>query len=71
MLTDRAVSGYQDFMRVTGWVGTLALQIQHDFSDAMPQVPVSIRSALANRIWMSSPREHCLSSRGSHAGKDR
>jgi hypothetical protein len=31
MLIDRAVSAYQDFMRVTGWVGNLALHIEHEF----------------------------------------
>jgi hypothetical protein len=31
MLIDRAVSAYQDCMRVTGWVGNLALHIEHEF----------------------------------------
>src|SRR5947209_18696845 len=31
MQIDRAVSAYQDFMRVTGWVGNLALHIEHEF----------------------------------------
>jgi hypothetical protein len=31
MLIDRAVSAYQDFIRVTGWVGNLAIQIEHEF----------------------------------------
>jgi hypothetical protein len=31
MLIDRAVSAYQDFLRVTGWVGNLAIQIEHEF----------------------------------------
>ena len=31
MLIDRAVSAYQDFMRVTGWVGNLAISIEHEF----------------------------------------
>lgn len=31
MLTDRVVSAYQDFIRVTGWVGNLAIHIEHEF----------------------------------------
>jgi hypothetical protein len=31
MLIDRAVAAYQDFMRVTGWVGNLAILIEHEF----------------------------------------
>jgi hypothetical protein len=31
MLIDRAVSAYQDFTRVTGWVGNLELSIEHEF----------------------------------------
>ena len=31
MLIDRAVSAYQDFTRVTGWVGDLAIGIEHEF----------------------------------------
>jgi len=31
MLIDRAVSAYQDFTRVTGWVGNLDLSIEHEF----------------------------------------
>lgn len=31
MLIDRAVSAYQDFLRITGWVGNLALHIEHEF----------------------------------------
>ena len=31
MLIDRAVSAYQDFMRVTGWVGNLSIHIEHEF----------------------------------------
>jgi hypothetical protein len=31
MLIDTAVSAYQDFMRVTGWGGNLALHIEHEF----------------------------------------
>jgi len=31
MLIDRAVSAYQDFVRVTGWVGNLAIHIEHEF----------------------------------------
>jgi hypothetical protein len=31
MLIDRAVSAYHDFMRVTGWVGNLAIRIEHEF----------------------------------------
>ena len=31
MLIDRAVSPYQDFIRVTGWAGNLAIHIEHEF----------------------------------------
>ncbi len=31
MLIDRAVAAYQDFIRVTGWVGNVALLIEHEF----------------------------------------
>jgi hypothetical protein len=31
MLTDRAVSAYQDFIRVTGWTGNLSIHIEHEF----------------------------------------
>jgi hypothetical protein len=31
MLVDRAVAGYQAFIRVEGWIGNLALQIEHEF----------------------------------------
>jgi hypothetical protein len=31
MLIDRAVSAYQDFTRVTGWVSNLAIGIEHEF----------------------------------------
>jgi hypothetical protein len=31
MLIDRAVSAYQDFIRVEGWVGNLAILIEHEF----------------------------------------
>jgi hypothetical protein len=31
MLVDRAVAAYQDFIRVTGWVGNLAIHIEHEF----------------------------------------
>jgi hypothetical protein len=31
MLIDRAVSAYQDFVRVTGWVGNLSIHIEHEF----------------------------------------
>ena len=31
MLIDRAVSAYQDFIRVTGWVGNLSIHIEHEF----------------------------------------
>jgi hypothetical protein len=31
MLVDRAVAGYQDFIKVEGWIGNLALQIEHEF----------------------------------------
>ena len=36
MLIDRAVSAYQDFIRVTGWIGNLSIQIEREFfgSDA-------------------------------------
>ena len=30
-MIDRAVSAYQDFVRVTGWVGNLAIHIEHEF----------------------------------------
>jgi hypothetical protein len=31
MLIDRAIVAYRDFLRVTGWVGNLALHIEHEF----------------------------------------
>ena len=31
MLIDRAVSAYQEFIRVTGWVGNLSIHIEHEF----------------------------------------
>jgi hypothetical protein len=31
MLIDRAVAAYQDFIRVEGWVGNLAIHIEHEF----------------------------------------
>jgi hypothetical protein len=31
MLIDRAVSAYQDFIRVTGWMGNLSIHIEHEF----------------------------------------
>ena len=31
MLIDRAVSAYQDFIRVTGWIGNLSIQIEREF----------------------------------------
>jgi SAM-dependent methyltransferase len=31
MLIDRAVSAYQDFMRVSGWTGNLSIHIEHEF----------------------------------------
>jgi hypothetical protein len=31
MLIDRAVSAYQDFIRVTGWTGNLSIHIEHEF----------------------------------------
>jgi hypothetical protein len=31
MLIDRAVSAYQNLIRVEGWVGNLALRIEHEF----------------------------------------
>jgi hypothetical protein len=31
MLIDRAVSAYQDFVRVTGWTGNLSIHIEHEF----------------------------------------
>jgi len=31
MLIDRAVVAYRDFLRITGWVGNLALHIEHEF----------------------------------------
>ena len=31
MLIDRAVSAYQDFVRVTGWIGNLSIRIEREF----------------------------------------
>ena len=31
MLIDRAVSAYQDFIRVTGWIGNLSIRIEREF----------------------------------------
>jgi hypothetical protein len=31
MLIDRAVSAYQDFIRVTGWIGNLSIHIEREF----------------------------------------
>jgi hypothetical protein len=31
MLIDRAIGAYQDFLRVTGWAGNLAIHIEHEF----------------------------------------
>jgi len=31
MLIDRAVAAYQDFIRVSGWVGNLSILIEHEF----------------------------------------
>jgi hypothetical protein len=31
MLTDRAVAAYQDFIRVSGWIGNLAILIEAEF----------------------------------------
>ncbi len=31
MLIDRAVAAYQDFIRVQGWIGNMALLIEHEF----------------------------------------
>ncbi len=31
MLIDRAVSAYQDFIRIEGWAGNLAIHIEHEF----------------------------------------
>jgi hypothetical protein len=31
MLIDRAIAAYQDFVRVTGWVGNLSIHIEHEF----------------------------------------
>jgi hypothetical protein len=31
MLIDRAIAFYQDFIRVEGWVGNLAIRIEHEF----------------------------------------
>jgi hypothetical protein len=31
MLIDRAVAAYQDFIRISGWVGNLAILIEHEF----------------------------------------
>ena len=32
MLIDRAVSAYQEFIRVTGWVGNLSIHIEHEWT---------------------------------------
>jgi hypothetical protein len=31
MLIERAVAAYQDFTRVSGWIGNLAIHIEHEF----------------------------------------
>ena len=31
MLIDRPVSAYQDFVRITGWIGNLSIHIEHEF----------------------------------------
>jgi hypothetical protein len=31
MLIDRAVAAHQDFVRVSGWIGNLAIHIEHEF----------------------------------------
>jgi hypothetical protein len=31
MLIDRAIVAYREFLRITGWVGNLALHIEHEF----------------------------------------
>ena len=31
MLIDRAIAAYQDFIRVTGWIGNLSIQIEREF----------------------------------------
>jgi hypothetical protein len=31
LMIDRAVVAYQPFIRITGWVGNLALHIEHEF----------------------------------------
>src|SRR5439155_16899047 len=31
MQIDRAVVAYRDFLRITGWVGNLAIHIEHEF----------------------------------------
>src|SRR5205814_9030345 len=31
MLIDRAVAAYQDFIRVTGWIGNLSIRIEREF----------------------------------------
>src|SRR5438105_6046910 len=31
MLIDRAVTAYQEFIRVSGWIGNLSIHIEHEF----------------------------------------
>jgi hypothetical protein len=31
MLIDRAIAAYQDFLRTQGWIGNLAISIEHEF----------------------------------------
>ena len=31
MLIDRAVSAYQEFIRVTGWIGNLSIHVEREF----------------------------------------
>ena len=42
MLIDRAVVAYQDFIRVEGWVGNLAIHIEHQFFVATDRARTSV-----------------------------
>ena len=74
MLIDRAVSAYQDFVRVTGWIGNLSIHIKREFfgSDA-PRAEFQGCTTRSNRRAASqapqrglAPRRRAL--REGHAG---
>ena len=45
MLIDRAVAAYQDFVRITGWIGNTALMVEHElFGIDRPSANVRDRS---------------------------